>query len=1324
MRRTHGLILVAMLLWSAGAWADNQPGIPAFATDSGIGVDTNAELAGNLQPYCNTTTTSTITCAAGTISSTSFTVTSASCFDQTGGLVTVCNTSGVCSNAAYASISGSTLNGVTDLPDGSLTACSANFAAGASVYALTAATTLAPRLNVLQDAIQLTQAAVGVNVVSAASLGVSTCAAAQTAIGSTQKTTFRIDTNLNCAATTTFTSNITLQCQGGLLDLDVTANALTIQGPVDCQPGQQLFTDTAIDSVRFSGQAVTIFPEIFGGTDWGVQLRRAIAACPTGYACDIDMRNIAGGTAASSVSISASNIHVLFGPYTYTMTDPAQFQISGPAAQFAEGIELAGVDQSTTKLSCNMNGGCLAVVGLLATVGGIAQFVVQNNIAVGDRTFTALSGDLTGAGLTVGDQIKVADWGFINGASVPDHQTTNDRTVTAITGTTVTVDRPFTFNFNTQGRTAWEKYASGPRGTFVHDLTIENAHATTGRAAYVQYALDFRMEHVTLHSVGPSANNLMALYGSRNVVLRHNTFISALTNGGASLEYAQTDGGLIYGNRFMCDVTGNAGPGLLLDFGSNYIVVDSNIFDCIAGTVTASSIFVSSADNNILVNNQISGNRLTHYGIHVLGNNNILRDNTTTGFAYGVALATAAYKLTGLQLTTWRPNYVYGAEACITESPNNGWIFCTTAGGTSGATQPTWNEVASVKAGIPATGATTTDGTVTWFGGPYHTHTGTVLEGHKNYGAQTGGILIGAGVSGSVVKNFTADTDTGKSIVYANSTSGAGSSADLITSFPGGANGGQRSEGAVTQFGAVGVVGALTVDPLLAPRSVAATQGPGTCSTCATTFSYYVSALPARTQGRETAATPVLLASQDALDANHKNTITWVPVEGAACYNVYGRTSGSELRLASCHTGTTFTDTGTITPAGASPPTTNKTGTLVSVPAQYTVATLPTYATTVLATTPGGYWRMNEASGNLADSSGNSNTATATGTGLTYQVAGSITQSSDTAVSLPGTSPNRWATGAGASLPSGDVFTAAFAFKKAVDGTTMRILQQKANGMEIALVTANQMSFGKAAVGNITTSTTTYTGTAWHYCVITKNGATTHMYIDGVEVTGTVTDRTISPVDATLYFGVYYDGVTSPYNGSLDELAVWRRALSSTEARTLYTQWSNAKNGTSAYATDCVPGSSPALGGGSGGVALYEQGRWACQPTSPNPTFGVVSAQRLKATLGTALGAGDFAFSAGFGSTAAASSVTGTDQRWQATFTSSGTGQAANPTATLTFKDGTFTTPPIYWVLPNGGTGTGCVGFTWSASATALTLTCYGTPVNAETYILVGGSIG
>ncbi len=115
--------------------------------------------------------------------------------------------------------------------------------------------------------------------------------------------------------------------------------------------------------------------------------------------------------------------------------------------------------------------------------------------------------------------------------------------------------------------------------------------------------------------------------------------------------------------------------------------------------------------------------------------------------------------------------------------------------------------------------------------------------------------------------------------------------------------------------------------------------------------------------------------------------------------------------------------------------------------------------------------------------------------------------------------------------------------------------------------------------------------------------------------------------------------------------------------------------------------------------------------------------KRVKASQGTALGAGDFALSAGWGTTAAVSAVTGTDQGWNITVTANGTGIAANPTVTLTFKDGTWTNAPICVSKMVGGTGA-VTQLTEAPAATTNTLTFQGTPVAASTYILASVCMG
>jgi fibronectin-binding autotransporter adhesin len=111
---------------------------------------------------------------------------------------------------------------------------------------------------------------------------------------------------------------------------------------------------------------------------------------------------------------------------------------------------------------------------------------------------------------------------------------------------------------------------------------------------------------------------------------------------------------------------------------------------------------------------------------------------------------------------------------------------------------------------------------------------------------------------------------------------------------------------------------------------------------------------------------------------------------------------------------------------------------------------------------------------------------------------------------------------------------------------------------------------------------------------------------------------------------------------------------------------------------------------------------------------------RFRHNQGTALVSGDFSLSAGWGNTSSISGLSGTDSAFTLTITSGGTGQAANPTITLTFHDGTWTNTPIVCITRGDGS-TPQTGF-WitqaATSATQAVLQFVGTPIAASGYII------
>lgn len=97
--------------------------------------------------------------------------------------------------------------------------------------------------------------------------------------------------------------------------------------------------------------------------------------------------------------------------------------------------------------------------------------------------------------------------------------------------------------------------------------------------------------------------------------------------------------------------------------------------------------------------------------------------------------------------------------------------------------------------------------------------------------------------------------------------------------------------------------------------------------------------------------------------------------------------------------------------------------------------------------------------------------------------------------------------------------------------------------------------------------------------------------------------------------------------------------------------------------------------------------------------------------------AADYALSAGFGATASVAVTAGSnDSRGRITITSAGAGQAANPTCTLTFKDGAWPNAPFVIVRRSSFGSQPTVNFSWTTTTTTLVMTFVGTPVAAETY--------
>jgi hypothetical protein len=198
------------------------------------------------------------------------------------------------------------------------------------------------------------------------------------------------------------------------------------------------------------------------------------------------------------------------------------------------------------------------------------------------------------------------------------------------------------------------------------------------------------------------------------------------------------------------------------------------------------------------------------------------------------------------------------------------------------------------------------------------------------------------------------------------------------------------------------------------------------------------------------------------------------------------------------------------------------------------------------------YWKLDETNGAIAsDSSGNGNTGTVVG--ATWSTNGQV----NGCLNFNGLNNYVQVTN-----PLGDDFSISFWVKTTQVGSSGQWYQ--GSGLVDGYVAANANDFGTALSSNFfafgtgkpdTTivSTTPINDGVWHQCVATRvesTGALT-IYVDGLPQ-GSGTGST-NPLKASTYlrFGSRQNGANF-FNGSLDEIKLYTRALGSNEVTALY----------------------------------------------------------------------------------------------------------------------------------------------------------------------------
>lgn len=205
-----------------------------------------------------------------------------------------------------------------------------------------------------------------------------------------------------------------------------------------------------------------------------------------------------------------------------------------------------------------------------------------------------------------------------------------------------------------------------------------------------------------------------------------------------------------------------------------------------------------------------------------------------------------------------------------------------------------------------------------------------------------------------------------------------------------------------------------------------------------------------------------------------------------------------------------------------------------------------TYRDVVLADDPLAYWRLGEKSGNVAkDASGHGHDASYRA-GCTFGEKGALVNDADTAVRFQGT----------CAVEAADIDFAgtspfsleAWALHEGIDSTYRHLFNKDAypaGGREqwgVYIQSGNGMTFERYVMGDVHAAGLSAPAKgAWFHMVATYDGSRMRIYVDGVERDSASDTRSQAPKNVPLVMGA--NGTTSPWNGLIDEIAVYAKTL-------------------------------------------------------------------------------------------------------------------------------------------------------------------------------------
>jgi peptidoglycan/xylan/chitin deacetylase (PgdA/CDA1 family) len=213
----------------------------------------------------------------------------------------------------------------------------------------------------------------------------------------------------------------------------------------------------------------------------------------------------------------------------------------------------------------------------------------------------------------------------------------------------------------------------------------------------------------------------------------------------------------------------------------------------------------------------------------------------------------------------------------------------------------------------------------------------------------------------------------------------------------------------------------------------------------------------------------------------------------------------------------------------------------------WTIAAAQTgsYSSVVLGDGPRGYWRLGDASGTVARDETGAFAGTYTGGALLGRP-GALAGDTNTAAGLDGVNDHVRVPDANG-LDLTDTFTLEAWVKRSSTGGTRSIIDKGETSYSFRIQADGKLLLRKNAVATLTTSTTAIADTTtWHHVAAVKSPTTVKLYLDGQDVTGTVTQQTMANTPTALAIGASDGGSAYFLPATLDEVAIYPTALTPT----------------------------------------------------------------------------------------------------------------------------------------------------------------------------------